>query len=123
MLRNLALLLCVFCSLVVTGAAQAAEVGETVLAYWQQGNAYFIATLVEKTAAGNMVVFEDGDTAVVADAKLRKYDLKADSPVIARWSDGNYYKGKIGKVVGRAFYIHYDDGDKGWAPAAWIAVE
>jgi len=26
-------------------------------------------------------------------------------------------------VVGRAFYIHYDDGDKRWVPWSWIAVK
>jgi hypothetical protein len=104
-------------------AARAVAVGDTVLAYWEPAKAYFIGTAVEKADGGYLVVFEDGDRAVVPEAKIRKYDLKVGSPVIALWTDGMRYRGKVAKVVGRAFYIHYDDGDKGWAPWAWISVD
>jgi hypothetical protein len=104
-------------------SAQAVEVGDTVLAYWPPAKAYFIGTAVEKADGGYLVVFEDGDRGVVPADKIRKYDLKVGSPVIALWTDGKRYRGKIGKVVGRAFYIHYDDGDKGWAPWSWISVD
>lgn len=67
-------------------------------------------------------MFEDGDTAVVDKSKVRSNDIKVGSKVIARWTDGEYYNGTVAKVVGRAFYIHYDDGDKGWAAFSWIAV-
>ena len=123
MIRSITTLVC-FISLCASAvAAEATAVGDTVLAYWKPGDAYFVGTAVEKKGTGFLIVFEDGDTAVVPAAKIRKYDLKVGSAVIARWSDGKYYKGKIAKVVGRAFYIHYDDGDKGWAPRSWIAVK
>jgi hypothetical protein len=80
-------------------------------------------TVAEKSGGGGyLVVFEDGDQAVLKETQIRKNDLKVGSAVVARWQDGHFYSGKIGKVVGRAFYIHYDDGDKGWAPWSWIAI-
>ncbi len=122
MLRTVPLL--VWATLYVApSAARAVEVGETVLAYWVPAKAYFIGTAVEKAAGGYLIVFEDGDRAVVPEDKIRKYDIKVGTPVIARWTDGKRYRGKIAKVVGRAFYIHYDDGDKGWAPWGWISVD
>jgi hypothetical protein len=43
--------------------------------------------------------------------------------VITLWTDGKRYRGKVEKIVGRAFHIRFDDGDKGWAPWSWISVE
>ena len=103
--------------------AQAVEVGDSVLAYWEPGKAYFIGTVVENRGDSYQVVFEDGDTAIVSAKKIRPHDLKVGRSVIARWEDGESYRGKIAQVVGRAYYIHYSDGDKGWAPWSWIAVE
>jgi len=108
---------------VAPSPARAVEIGDTVLAYWEQGKAYFIGTAVEKADGGYRIVFEDGDRAVVPEAKIRKYDIKVGTKVIALWTDGKRYRGKVAKVVGRAFYIHYDDGDKGWAPRSWISVD
>jgi hypothetical protein len=98
-------------------------IGDTVLAYWQPSDAYFVGTVVEKVDTGFVVLFEDGDEAAVPAAKVRRYDLNVGSAVIARWNDGEFYKGVIAQVVGRAFYIHYDDGDKRWVPLSWIAVQ
>ncbi len=112
-------------TLLMTTSAMAAdlEVGDSVLALWAPADAYFVGTVVEKSTTGYSIVFEDGDTATVAAAQVRKNDIKVDSKVLARWKDGSYYPGTVAKVVGRALYIHYDDGDKGWAPWSWIAVK
>jgi hypothetical protein len=104
-------------------AVRAVEVGDTVLAYWAPAKVYYIGTAVEKATGGYLIVFEDGDRAVIPVDKIPKYAIKVGTPVIARWTDGQYYPGKVAKVVGRAFYIHYDDGDKGWAPRSWIGVK
>src|SRR5262245_22610602 len=89
---------------VLLSSAQAVEVGDTVLAYWTPAKAYFIGTAVEKAGGGYLVVFEDGDRAVVPEAQIRKYDIKVGTPVIAQWTDGKRYPGKVATVVGRAFY-------------------
>ena len=106
-----------------TAVAADVSVGDSVLAYWQEADAYFIATVVERQGKGYLVVFEDGDLAAVAGSKIRKNNLKAGSKVIARWTDGKYYGGTVAKTVGRAFYIHYADGSKRWVPWSWIAVK
>src|SRR5687767_5123044 len=118
----LSLLVCSL-ALLAQPAARAAEVGDTVLALWAPDRLYFVGTVVEKTDAGYRVVFEDGDQAVVAADNVRRFDLKAGSAVMARWTDKRMYPGKIAKVTGRAFYIHYDDGDKGWVPWGFVAVK
>lgn len=122
MLRTIPFLICTLL-VIVPSSARAADVGDTVLAYWAPADAYFIGTVVEKADAGYQIVFEDGDTGVVAADKIRKNDIKVGTAVVAKWKDGKFYPGKIAKVAGRAFYIHYDDGDKGWAPWSWIAVK
>jgi hypothetical protein len=104
-------------------AALAADpkVGDTVLALWELDQMYFIATVVEKSDAGFLVVFEDGDTATLPAAKTKENTLKVGSKVTSRWTDGQYYPGTIAKAVGRAFYIKYDDGEERWVPWSWIA--
>jgi hypothetical protein len=122
MLRTVPLLV-VALMIVAQSSVLAVEVGDTVLALWAPDNVYFIGTAVEKAEGGFRILFEDGATAVVAEDKIRKNDLEVGSKVIARWADGRFYHAKIAKVVGRAFFIHYDDGDKGWAPFSWIGVK
>ena len=112
--------LATLCSSVV---AEEVKVGDTVLAYWARGGAYFVGTAVEESGPGYLIVFEDGDTSVVSKTKIRKNDIKVGSRVISRWKDGKYYEARVTKIVGRALYVHYDDGDKGWVPWSFIAVK
>ena len=106
----------------VPAVAQEVEVGDTVLAHWAQANAYFVGTAVEEHGTSFLIVFEDGDTAVVSKLKIFKNDITVGSRVIARWKDDGYYPGIVTRIVGRALYIQYDDGDKGWAPWSGVAV-
>jgi hypothetical protein len=103
------------------------KVGDEVLAYWEKGDAYFIGTLVEADntvkGGGFLVIFADGDSAVVPYARIKPLKITTDMKVIARFTDGQYYPGVISKIVGRAYYIHFDDGDKAWTSAAGIAVK
>jgi hypothetical protein len=115
----------VLAALLLASSARAEDVkiGDTVLAHWPQGNAYFVGTAVEDKGAGLLIVFEDGDTLVVSKTKVRANDIKVGSQVIARWKDGEYYRATVAKIVGRALYVHYSDGDKGWVPWSAIAVK
>ena len=99
------------------------KVGDSVLGYWAETQVYYTGTAVEQKGTRFVVVFDDGDTAELPADKVRVNDIKAGSKVAARWTDGEYYRGTVAKVVGRALYIHYADGDKGWVPWSWIAVE
>ena len=106
----------------VPAVAQEVEVGDTVLAHWAPTNAYFLGTAVEERDASFLIVFEDGDTAVVSTRNVFKNDITVGSRVHARWSDNRYYPGIVARIVGRALYIQYDDGDQGWVPWSGIAV-
>jgi hypothetical protein len=123
MIRSVALLVGSLVIAAVPVVAQAVAPGDTVLAYWEPERAYFLGTAIEKSGPGYLVVFEDGDRAVVPEAKIRKNDIQVGTAVMARWDDGNIYSGRVAKVLGRACYIHDDDGDKGWVPWSWIAVK
>ena len=98
------------------------KVGDWVLAHWASADAYFVGTAAEEREEGFVVVFEDGDINVVDRARVRRNELGRGSRVFARWSDRRYYPGRIEKIVGRALYINYDDGDRRWVPWSGIAV-
>jgi hypothetical protein len=104
--------------------AHAVKEGDSVLAYWAKVEHHFVGTAVQADGkAGWLVVFEDGDSAVIPTAQIRPNDIKVGTKVKARWKDGKFYSGTVGKIVGRALFINYDDGDTGWAPWSWIAVK
>jgi hypothetical protein len=105
----------------VGGSLSAVEPGLTVLAPWGEG--LFLGTVVAEAEGGYHVVFEDGDEAVVPLDRMRKAELAVGSRVFARWRDGRHYPGTIARIVGRAFYVHFDDGDRGWAAWSEIAVK
>ncbi len=102
------------------------KIGESVFAFYQSGEAYFAATVVEEDVGSKgvyRVVFDDGDVGLVAAVQMRPLEIKEGLKVLARWKDKKYYAGTVAKIVGRAVYVHYDDGEKGWASIATIAVK
>jgi hypothetical protein len=120
MCRCVALAICVFVFGVSTASADV-TIGDTVFANWKD-KAYFVGTVVEDRGDEYLVVFEDGDRAVVPETKVREYEISVGAKVMAKWDDKKYYPGTVAKVVGRALYIHYEDGDKRWVPLSWIAL-
>ena len=71
----------------------------------------FTQVSVSHEASPLMKLVSRGDTTVVDDSRIRKNDLRVGSNVLARWSNGKHYPGRIARIVGRALYIHFDDGD------------
>ena len=122
MLRMLAVAVLVLLAAVPAIAAEV-KVGESVIAFWTPGKAYFVGTAVEQTDTGFLVVFEDGEQVEVAQTEIRPNDIKVGTAVLARWEDGKFYRGKVSKIVGRALYIEYDDGDAGWVAWSEIALK
>ncbi|MBI4979397.1 MAG: hypothetical protein HZC28_18110 [Spirochaetes bacterium] len=117
-----------FLALLMSGAvltAQSFSVGDEVMGYWEPAKLYYVGTVVEIDntikGSGYRIVFADNDSAVIPSVRVRPFNLAAGTAVLARWSDGKMYQGKIAKVVGRAYFIHFDDGDKGWVSSAGIA--
>jgi hypothetical protein len=97
-------------------------VGETVLAWWEPNSIYFVGTVVEEEGSRRLVVFEDAEQAWVNSSQLKAMDIVRGSRVMARWRDGKYYPGRVSRIVGRALFIEYDDGDSGWTSWAGIAA-
>lgn len=123
MKKEVTMLLSLFvCLLAAPSGAQEVAVGDTVFAYWAPADAFFVGTAVEEDDSNFLIVFEDGDIDVVSKTRVGRRDLPVGSTVMARWSDGQYYPGRVARIVGRALYIHYDDGDRGWVPWSGIAV-
>jgi hypothetical protein len=96
-------------------------VGDTVLAWWEPNGIYFVGTVVEEQGNRSLVVFEDAAQAWVNSHQIKPMDVARGSQVMARWSDGKYYPGRVSRIVGRALFIEYDDGDSGWTSWAGIA--
>ena len=103
------------------------QVGDIVFAYWEPVSMYFIGTAVEydNTQKGGayLIIFADGDQKVIPQALIKPFNLSVGYKVIAKWKNGKYYPGTVNKIIGRAAYIHYDDGDKGWCPFSGIAIK
>lgn len=115
---------CLLLSLLFLTAFQVewdSDVGDTVFAWWEPNGIYFVGTVVEEEGARSLVVFEDGAQAWVNSNQVKPMDIAQGSKVYARWTDGRYYPGVVGRIVGRALFIQYDDGDEGWTSWAGIA--
>ena len=58
----------------------------------------------------------DGDdTCVIFDMDPNPEDIQINTRVIAHWSSiSAYISGTVIKIEGQKYYVHYDDGDKGW---------
>ncbi|MEK6795117.1 MAG: hypothetical protein AABZ39_10090 [Spirochaetota bacterium] len=124
MLKYLAIAAFAFGSIL---SAQSFSVGQEVMAYWEKAKLYYVGTVVEIDSTvkggGYRIVFADNDSGVIPSARVRTLKLDAGTKVLARWSDGKMYPGTIAKVVGRAYFINFDDGDKGWVSIAGIAQQ
>jgi hypothetical protein len=102
-------------------------VGDRVFAYWEESEGYFVGTIVETDSTikggGFLVVYDDGDQAVVPYARIKPLDVQAGSKVFAKWSDGKLYPGTVKRIIGNAIFIHFDDGDEGWTAWSGIAIK
>ncbi|CAB3983607.1 Band 5 [Paramuricea clavata] len=57
----------------------------------------------------------DADDCVVFDMDPNPEDIQINTRVIAHWSSiSAYLSGTVIKIEGQKYYVHYDDGDKGW---------
>jgi hypothetical protein len=100
------------------------NLGESVFAYWRSTGLFHLGTVVDTNSSGYHVVFEDGDQAEsLADSDLKPADLFVGKKVLAMWTDRSLYPGTIAKVCGRAFFIHFDDGDRAWVSMMGIALK
>jgi hypothetical protein len=98
--------------------------GDSVFAYFRTTGLYHTGTVVNNDGGNYHVVFEDGDQLnSLSDSDLKPFAIQEGAKVLAMWTDKRFYAGTVAKITGRAFYIHFDDGDKGWTPLAGIALK
>ena len=98
--------------------------GDSVLAYWRPTGSYHAGTVINSDGGRYHVVFEDGDQANdLSDGDIKPFDLKVGQKVFAKWTDGSFYPGTIANITGRAFFINFDDGDKGWTSMSGILLK
>lgn len=108
-----------FCSLLFAGYIR---VGSKVWAKALNGDYYkgVVTGLGEKVH----IKFNNEDTiaherdasdCVVYDMDPNPEDIEINMRVIAHWSSiSAYLSGNVIKIEGQKYYVHYDDGDKGW---------
>ncbi|PKL18894.1 MAG: hypothetical protein CVV49_03830 [Spirochaetae bacterium HGW-Spirochaetae-5] len=92
--------------------------GDTVYAQWTV-NGWYHGTVGDVCGAGSyMVYFDDGDTKccntgiIVKDVIPPKTGVLPGKAVLAEWTDGNYYPGKVSVINNDLYSIDFDDGDK-----------
>jgi hypothetical protein len=95
------------------GGTAAFAAGDSVAARWTDGSLY-LAT-VESVEGDQVAVTyaDDGSTATVAAADVRAIPATTFSEgdrVLAVWSKGRFYAGKVTKANGSSYVIAWDDG-------------
>ncbi len=127
MRRSILAALALFLALACGRAFAQVEVGQTVWAYWEETGGYYpgVAVKADSTVKGGgfLVVFFDGDSAVVPVVRVRPFSAKVGSKVYAKWTDGKYYPGRVSKTAGLGVFITFDDGDELWTTIAALALK
>jgi hypothetical protein len=94
-----------------TGAAFAA--GDTVAAKWTDGNLYLATVKSVDGGTVNVVYADDGSAGAVPEADVRAIPAATFAEgdrVLAVWSKGRFYAGKVTKADGSSYVITWDDG-------------
>ncbi len=101
-----------FILVLLTTIAFAWKAGDRVLGQWSDG-LWYPAKISGVAGADFNISFDDGDTAVLPAAKVRKINWKIGTKVQCNWKrGGTYYTGTITKMEGESIHISYDDGDQ-----------
>jgi hypothetical protein len=96
-----------------TPTAAAIAAGDTVAATWTDGNLY-LATATSIDGDSIKVKYsDDGTSATLKTAQVRPIPattFAAGDRVLAVWSKGRFYAGKITEADGQAYVVAWDDG-------------
>ncbi len=94
------------------------KVGDAVFAEWVT-NGWYHGKIAKTCDAGWHIAFDDGDqkccslTQIVKDAVPAANKVKVGKKVLAQWSNGRYYPGRVTAIAGGSYTIKFDDGDQG----------
>ena len=109
-------------------AAQAKLANDTVVWAEWSGGGWYHGKVKGVCSGGYQILFDDGDQSccspeqMALDVQPATAVLKAGIRVLAKWSDGKYYPGKISGTKGSLFNIAYDDGDTASVGASDIRI-
>jgi len=93
-------------------AAFAWQAGDRVLGQWSDGY-WYPACVAGVEGTGYSVAFDDGDTALLPAAGIKRLNWSAGTKVQCNWRYGGvYYSGTITEMDGESIHILYDDGDR-----------
>jgi len=93
------------------GVASAQSIGDKVLGRWSDG--WYVAKLIEKSAANARVIWDDGSENVLPLSSIRPITWTVGSRVACNWKHkGAYYPGVITSKNNDVIEIRYDDGDR-----------
>ncbi|MCC6157639.1 MAG: DUF4537 domain-containing protein [Deltaproteobacteria bacterium] len=99
-------------------AAGELKPGTAVFAEWV-ANGWYHGKIDKKCDAGWHIAFDDGDqkccttAQIVADVVPAKAAVAVGAKVLAQWTTGKYYPGKVSAINGANYAIAFDDGDNG----------
>lgn len=131
MKRNLWIAAAVLVLLVVSPALAAGgegfTPGQAVYAEWTP-NGWYHGKITQTCDAGWHILFDDGDQKCCAPAQIVKdvvpnaSKVKVGSNVLALWSNGKFYPGKVTAIAAGVYSIAFADGDKGTANLSQIRL-
>ena len=106
--------LCLAALLSLPAAAVAQNSGDWVLSQWKGSSQFFPGVVQKREGNSVWVLFDDGTREVRPANLLRPFDWRAGSRMECRWTDGNWYPGRITFMGsdGLTLDVLYDDGDR-----------
>ncbi len=104
---------------------QPREAGTKVFGYWEADGFWYPATVLNETAAGVDVRFDDdGTERTLPEGQITNIALEVGQVVEGNFlGQGFYYEGEIGAIDGDNITINYNDGDVETTTVANIRVE
>jgi len=120
-------LVLLFAVQVLAGGGGGFKIGDAVYAEWTP-NGWYHGKIDKICSAGWHIQFDDGDqkcctlSQIVKDVVPPKSKVKVGSKVLAQWSNGRFYPGKVKAIAGNVYTIAFNDGDTGTATLAQIRL-
>ena len=94
-----------------TGAVNAQDAGDRVLARWAEDGYWYPAT-IRSVDRQIHVAFDDRTSAVVRRNEVRRIDWRVATKLECNWQNkGEFFPGVISTIRGEAILVRYDDGD------------
>jgi hypothetical protein len=92
-------------------SALAHEVGDWVLAPWQDSDQTFPGVVTATSGNAVTIRFDDGTKETRIASEVRAFNWRAGSKVECRWTDGHWYAATIRSLAadGYTMQVRYDD--------------